>query len=409
MNAAPAAFASSSSTAAAQTTPPCRVCGSSDTRIFFELPSVPVQDGLLWPSEKTARESPVGDIRLAFCGSCGFIGNVAFQPAKVRFEQGYDISLHHSPHYREFIEGLASRLVRAHGLRGKAILEIACGNGDFLRTLCRQGGNRGTGFDPSLRREQIESAANEGVTLVPEPFRVRPEDSPADLICCRHVLQSIPEPRDFVAMARDAVGGRRSTVVYFETPNAAVIFHDLVIWTIIYETCSYYTVPSLTRLFELSGFRVQSAAPCFDGQYLGIEATLEGSPVAESASTREAIEELRGQVANFERHFQSLRARWSTEIERLRRDRRRVAGWGAGGRAISFLSLFGLGPEIPYVVDINPKRQGLHLPLTAQRVVPPEFLREYRPEVVLITNPAFEAEIRAQVQGLGLSCEFLVL
>lgn len=388
---------------------PCRVCGRSDTRVFFELPGVPVQDGLLWPTPEAAQRSPLGDIRLVFCRGCGFIANQAFEPDKVRFEQGYDISLHHSARYRKFIEGLASRLQETYGLRDKAVLEIACGNGDFLRELCRRGGNRGTGFDPSLRRKDIEGAAAEGVRLVPEAFSPERAGAAADLVCCRHVLQSIPGPRDFLSTIRRSIGANSETVVYFETPNAAVIFRDLMIWTIIYETCSYYTAPSLTRLFELSGFRARSCEPCFDGQYLGIEAAPDGSPVAETAEMRSKIDELEREVSLFEPRFQAAKERWSADLDRLRRTGRRVAGWGAGGRAISFLSLFGVGAEVPFVVDINPKRQGQYLPRTAQRVVPPEFLREYRPDVVLITNPTFEREIRAQVEGLGLRCEFLVL
>jgi hypothetical protein len=34
---------------------------------------------------------------------------------------------------------------------------------------------------------------------------------------------------------------------------------------------------------------------------------------------------------------------------------------------------------IEYVVDINPRKAGRSVPGTAQKIVPPEYLRDYRP------------------------------
>ena len=62
----------------------CNVCGSDESRDFFALTQIPVQDGLLYPSRPLALEAPVGDIRLAFCPSCGHIFNRSFDPEKLR-------------------------------------------------------------------------------------------------------------------------------------------------------------------------------------------------------------------------------------------------------------------------------------------------------------------------------------
>ena len=40
-------------------------------------------------------------------------------------------------------------LIRRYDLRGKEVIEIGCGKGEFLSLLCEVGDNRGVGFDPA--------------------------------------------------------------------------------------------------------------------------------------------------------------------------------------------------------------------------------------------------------------------
>jgi predicted dehydrogenase len=93
----------------------------------------------------------------------------------------------------------------------------------------------------------------------------------------------------------------------------------------------------------------------------------------------------------------------------LRRSGRRAVAWGAGARAVAFVSALRPGAEMPYLVDINPRRQGLFLPRTGHRVEAPEALCRDRPDAVLITNPAFESEIRQQASALGVRGDVAVL
>jgi SAM-dependent methyltransferase len=383
----------------------CRVCEADAPVTFFRQDDVPVQDGLLWPSAEQAAAAPTGDIELVFCMSCGYVGNRAFDPDLLQYHPGYDISLHHSPLYRQFIDGLIDRLVRDHDLRGKAIIEIGSGKGDFLRALCERGGNRGVGFDPTSTAPETETGP---VRLRREFYSERFASEDADLLCCRHVLNSIEDLRGFVGMVRRALGPRTRSVVYFEVPDGAVIFRRRVIWNVVYEHCSYFTAPSLGRLFAESGFEVRSVAPCFQDEYLGIEAVPAEGPGSAPSKPRD-VATLAEETAEFGEIYRQKTARWKDWLGELRRAGRRAVLWGSGARAVSFLSALRPGEEVPYLVDINPKRQGLHMPRTAQPVAAPESLVRDPPDAVLITNPAFEAEIRGQAAGLGLKSPILVL
>jgi len=58
-------------------------------------------------------------------------------------------------------------------------------------------------------------------------------------------------------------------------------------------------------------------------------------------------------------------------------------------------------------VDINPRKQGMYVAGTGQKIVPPEFLRDYQPDVVIVMNPIYEGEIRQMVADWGLTPELM--
>ena len=64
----------------------CPVCGDGTYTSFFELQDVPTQDGVLWNTKQEALNAPTGSIQLAFCRSCGYVGNQAHQPEKIRYD-----------------------------------------------------------------------------------------------------------------------------------------------------------------------------------------------------------------------------------------------------------------------------------------------------------------------------------
>jgi hypothetical protein len=62
---------------------------------------------------------------------------------------------------------------------------------------------------------------------------------------------------------------------------------------------------------------------------------------------------------------------------------------------------------VEYVVDINPRKHGMYMPGTGQRIVGPEFLAEYRPDKVIVINPVYVDEIGKDLKRLGLGVELL--
>jgi SAM-dependent methyltransferase len=91
-----------------------------------------------------------GDIELAVCGGCGFIFNTAWDSERTIYSDQYEETQGFSPTFNTFNRAIAEELISSYDIRGKTVLEIGCGKGEFLSLICELGGNRGIGYDPSF-------------------------------------------------------------------------------------------------------------------------------------------------------------------------------------------------------------------------------------------------------------------
>jgi cyclopropane fatty-acyl-phospholipid synthase-like methyltransferase len=388
----------------------CPICESDQCVDFLDVPNVPVTVGSLCQDRGRALLASKGDLKLCFCRGCTYIWNRAYQRGKHEYVPGYEISLHFSPTYQQFLDEVADRLVRDYQLHGKTVLEIACGSGHFLRMLCKRGVSQAIGIDPVLQREGVEKIGSSQITFRRELYSHRHAHLEADFICCRQALHAIPSPEELVRVVRAAIGEGKRTPVYFEVVNAASLFKSQIIWQLIYEYYSFFTPESLTRLFERCGFDVVRSQPCFvAGQYLELEAfpSSESRHWTEHASCGRQLE--LSDVVAFASTFREKIESWREQLSQLARSGRRVLAWGAGGRGTNFLNFVNVTQqEIPYIVDINPTRQGGFIAGTGQLVVAPGFLREYRPDVLVLTNPTYANEVRKQMSEMGVDCDLLL-
>src|SRR5207245_5512566 len=108
---------------------------------------------------------------------------------------------------------------------------------------------------------------------------------------------------------------------------------------------------------------------------------------------------------NFDAHHYRKLESWREKLGACRETGRKVVVWGTGGKGVSFLNSVGTESGIRYVVDSNPNRHGRFVPGSAQQIVPPAFLADYRPDVVILSNRAYDSEIRQQIASIGLHPE----
>ena len=379
----------------------CPSCGSSGMSVFYEVPEVPAHSLVLFPTREAALDYPKASIRLAFCDACGFVSNIAFDSSLVDYTQDYEETQAFSPRFNAFAHELAKHMVDRYDLHDKSIFEIGSGKGEFLVELCELGHNRGIGLDPSYMENRLESEALERIEFIRDFFTDKTTGLSGDLVACRHTLEHIWETADFVSLMRRSTEATPGAVAFLEVPDIYRVLRELAFWDIYHEHCSYYTLGSLARVFRHCGFELLDLYTQYGDQYLMVEAR-PGDPTGPSLPREDDLEATADAVELFRNNVGEGLGRWRNEIEQIRERGQRAVVWGSSSKGVSFLTTLGVTDEIGYVVDIDPFRQNTYMAGSGHRIVGPEAMIDYRPDVVIAMNPIYLEEIGKQLEGMGL-------
>jgi hypothetical protein len=389
----------------------CPSCLNGTMQVFYKALSVPTNSCILLSSKEEALNYPRGDIKLGFCEGCGFISNVAFDVKLTEYSGRYEETQGFSSTFNSFHKALAKRLIDRYDLHDKDLIEIGCGKGEFLLLLCEMGNNRGTGFDPGFLPERVNSSAADRITFIKDFYSEQYMSHQGDFVCCKMTLEHIHSTAEFIKTVRRSIGNRFETVVFFQIPDTTRIIKDCAFEDIYYEHCSYFTPGSLARLFRSCGFEVTALATEYDDQYLTIEAKPASTPsgILPSLAEENDLSFLRQGVLNFPNKFADKCQFWENRLQQYANDNKKLVLWGSGSKGVSFLTTIKVPDALEYVVDINPYRAGYFMPGTGHKIVGPEFLRHYKPDVVVVMNGIYSDEISKDLEKMGLSPEIVAL
>jgi hypothetical protein len=385
----------------------CPLCGSHDSQQIYQAASVPVHSvRLLW-NEMEARNLPKGNITLQYCLNCGFLWNRDFQPELQDYSINYESTQAFSNTFNAFSTKLANELISRNHLHRKTILEIGCGQGEFLQLLCTLGENKGIGFDPAYDPDRSLIRDNQNIEMIPDLYSDKYSHYKADFVICKMTLEHIPNVDEFISILRRAIGDQYKTKVFFQIPNMDRIVAECAFWDIYYEHCSYFHAGSLTYLFEKNGFQTVNVWSDYGNQYLMIEAVPSDPEKNSSAQNKQPTKYNHETIMNFSREILKTISNWGQLIQSIESQGKKVVLWGGGSKAVAFLNTIESGYLVRYAVDVNPRKEGSFLPGLAQRVVGPDFLKTFKPDVVVLMNPLYRKEIQEILERFDIKATIM--
>ncbi len=382
----------------------CRACGHAPAAPVLDLGLQPLANNLLRQEDLAAPE-PRFPLRLVVCPRC-WLAQIAdlVPPVKLFSEYLYfssfsDTMLRHA-------RDAAERYRREFALgAGSFVVEIASNDGYLLQNFVRAGVPC-LGVEPAANIAKV--AREKGVETVEEFFcekiahDLAARKGRADLILGNNVFAHAPEINDFVAGLRAllAPAGR----VVLEFPYAADFLEHREFDTIYHEHVFYFSLTALAPLFrrhELHVFHAERIP--IHGGSLRLFAGHAGAHAAQPSVAQTLDEESQhglGSLKPYEQFaagVQELKRELVALLQRLKREGKSIAAYGASAKGSTLLNFFGLGRDtLDFVADRSTYKQGRLTPGTHLPIVPPEELLRRRPDYTLLLTWNFAEEILTQ-------------
>jgi len=227
----------------------------------------------------------------------------------------------------------------------------------------------------------------------------------ADLMIGNNVLAQVPDLNDFVGGITIVL--KPGGVATLEFPHLMRLMEDNQYDTIYHEHFSYFSLISVEEIFAAHGlvlFDVDEI-PTHGGSiriYLrhAEDSSKPVSPAVVNLRNRElgaGLNRMETYAAFAKQVIESKRALLELLI-RLRREGKRVAGYGAPGKGNTLLNYCGIRTDfLEFTVDRNSYKQGRFLPGTHIPIHPVEHIRQRRPDYILILPWNLRDEIVAQL------------
>ena len=381
----------------------CPVCDGRDVAELVRRERLPVMQNVVWPTRAEALAAPCAPFALGVCASCGFAFNRRFDPALMVYDPRYDNDVP-SAVFTDYYRSIGRDLGARYDLTRAPVYDVGCGKGTFLDVLCATiPGTRAVGVDPSCAPRDAD--ADRPVTLLREMFRAELVSERPSLLVCRHVIEHIARPVEFIRAVVEGIRRDPAVPLFFEVPDLDWIIDHEAFWDFCYEHCNYFTRASFVHALERGGVAVTSSKTAFGAQYQWAEgAARTTGEVPAPAGVAEFVARVTRYAADEQRRIASAR-------EKLR-----AAGeagpcvlWGMATKGVVFANLVDPdGALLAGGVDVNARKQGCFIPGSGHGIHAPEWLRTLgdREVTVLVMNANYTEEIRARCAALGVRARF---
>jgi SAM-dependent methyltransferase len=385
----------------------CRFCKAALRHTFVDLGMSPLCESYLTVDQLNGME-PFYPLHVKVCDECFLVQLEQYVSAEHIFtEYAYfssysDSWLRHSSNY---VDMISERL----GLGAQSLaVELASNDGYLLQYFVKKG-IPVLGVEPAVNVAQV--AEQKGVPTLVKFFgyqtarRMVADGQAADIVIGNNVLAQVPDLNDFVGGIRMLL--KPEGVATLEFPHLERLMAENQYDTIYHEHFSYFSLITVERIFASHGlvlFDIDEI-PTHGGSIRIYVRHIEDSskpvtPAVVSLRERElaaGLHRMETYATFAEQVMESKRALLDLLIQ-LRREGKRVAGYGAPGKGNTLLNYCGIRTDfLEFTVDRNPYKHGRFLPGTHIPIHSPERIGQCRPDYILILPWNLKAEIVAQL------------
>jgi 2-polyprenyl-3-methyl-5-hydroxy-6-metoxy-1,4-benzoquinol methylase len=383
--------------------------------VFIDLFNSPASNSFLSAGQLNEPEI-FFPLKVFTCHKCYLVqideykkSNTIFDSNYVYFSSYSTTWLNHAKRYTEMMIG------RFGYNKDSLVIEVASNDG-YLLQYFKEKQVPVLGIEPTANTAAVAKQKN--IESVIDFFGVRlakqlaAEGRKADLLLGNNVLAHVPDIVDFVAGMRIVL--KPGGVITMEFPHLLQLIENNQFDTIYHEHFSYLSFYTVKQIFESQGLEL------FDVD----EIPTHGGSLRIYAKHKEDASKLASQnvstllkkeidkginslflYENFQSKVLKVKLDMLSFLAEQKRAAKKVAAYGAAAKGNTLLNFCGVRNDlIDYVVDANPNKQNKFLPASHIPVYNEEYLKNDKPDYVIILPWNLKDEIIAQlsyIKGWG--------
>ena len=390
----------------------CRHCGTELRLPFLDLGSAPPSNAYLVEAALRAPETWF-PLRLMVCESCWLVQTEDHAGREALFTDDYAYFSSFSTSWLAHAKRYVGAMVERFGLGvGSNVVEVAANDG-YLLQYVKEAGVPCYGVEPTA--STARAAREKGIEIHERFFGVAfaeelvGQSRQADLMAANNVLAHVPDINDFVSGFARLL--KPNGVATFEFPHLLRMVEGCQFDTAYHEHYSYLSLTAVEHVFNRCGLKV------FDVEELtthggSLRVYAQRSDTGSHAETpavarlRQTEREAGMTTPGFYSRFQAEALRVKNELLEFllaaRREGLKVGAYGAAAKGNTLLNFAGVRPDLlPYVVDLNPAKQGKYMPGSRIPIVDEAHLKADRPDRILILPWNLRDEVTAQLAYAG--------
>ena len=359
----------------------CRVCGKE----FFKEPllrykNMPAIAQHLPDKESVDKDKGI-DLNVYQCTGCGLI---QLNSEPVSYYKEVIRASGFSEEMNDFRKKQFNNFVERYSLKGKKIIEIGCGRGEYLFVMDKTGA-KAYGIESS--DESVKECMNNNLKvskgfLDKKDYKIK--NSPFEAFFMMSFLEHLPEPNNVLRGIGNNIVSEGVGII--EVPNFDMIKEKKLFSEFMRDHLFYFTEDTLKYTLERNGFEVVEIKNVWYDYILSAVVKRSDKDFLDNDEKVKRLD-----LKEMQKHQNNVREQIYDYVKMF--DNGKVAIWGAGHQAFAIMSLMELGDKIKYVVDSAAFKQGKFTPATHIPIVAPDKLKDGEVEAIIIMAGSYSDEI----------------